>query len=62
MDTRQAACASVPRGIHIRGKAMSKTTAIKFGKMNVLHKILHVVKICVFLLTLGFAYPNILLD
>jgi len=42
--------------------SVSATKAIPFGKMNILQKLGHVCKICVFVLTLGFAYPNILLD
>lgn len=42
--------------------AVSKAKDLKFQSMNFLQKIAHVCKVCVFLLTFGFAYPNILLD
>lgn len=41
---------------------MSETKELKFQEMNILQKLFHVGKICIFVLTLGFAYPNILLD
>ncbi|MFN7085394.1 MAG: hypothetical protein ACK4N4_02060 [Burkholderiales bacterium] len=41
---------------------MSKSSNLKFTNMNILQKIAHIGKICIFVLTLGFAYPNILLD
>ena len=43
-------------------KSMSKTSELKFRDMNILRKLVHIGKICIFVVTLGFAYPNILLD
>ena len=43
-------------------KSMSRSSELKFKNMNILQKIVHIGKICIFVLTLGFAYPNILLD
>ena len=34
----------------------------KFDDMSVVNKLTHVAKICVFFLTFGFAFPNILGD
>ncbi len=41
---------------------MTQTTEIKFENMNIIQKLAHIGKICIFVLTLGFVYPNILLD
>lgn len=45
-----------------QGSAAAPETAVAFGKMSVPQKLAHVGKICIFFLTLGFAYPNILGD
>ncbi len=42
--------------------SVSKSEDLKFKKMNILQKLVHIGKICVFVLSFGFAYPNILLD
>jgi len=46
----------------LEGITMSKTAEPKFNSMNRWQKCVFVGKIAVFLLTFGFAYPNILLD
>lgn len=40
----------------------SAAKANKFVNMSATQKLVFIAKTCVFFLTLGFAYPNILLD
>lgn len=35
---------------------------LPFAKMNVVQKLAHLAKVAVFFLTLGFAFPNVLVD
>jgi len=44
-----------------QGSAAAATEP-KFKDMGIGQKIVHIGKVCVFFLTLGFAYPNIFLD
>jgi len=43
-----------------QGSAAVPEAALTFGSMSPLQKLAHISKVCVFFLTLGFAYPNIL--
>lgn len=43
-----------------QGSAAAAETTVAFSNMSVVGKIFHIGKVCVFFLTLGFAFPNIL--
>lgn len=43
------------------GSAGSAVASIPFSRMTFFGKVIHVLKIIVFFLTAGFAYPNILI-
>ena len=45
-----------------QGSAATVTPSIKFKDMSLLQKLTHVGKAMLFLLTLGFCYPNIFSD
>jgi len=45
-----------------QGSAAVPEATLKFGNMSPVQKLGHICKVCVFFLTLGFAYPNILGD
>lgn len=45
-----------------QGGAAVPEVSLKFGSMSPVRKLAHICKVCVFFLTLGFAYPNILGD
>ncbi len=45
-----------------QGSAAAAETNSSFSKMNAVQKIFHIGKMCVFFLTFGFAFPNILGD
>jgi hypothetical protein len=44
------------------GKDTGTEASIKFGQMNVQQKLLHLLKVVIFLGTFGFAFPNIIED
>ncbi len=43
-----------------QGSAAVPGVNVTFGNMSPVQKLAHIGKVCVFFLTLGFAYPNIL--
>ncbi len=45
-----------------QGSAAVPEVTLTFGNMSPAQKLAHIGKVCVFFLTLGFAYPNILGD
>ncbi len=45
-----------------QGSAAAAETNSSFSKMNAVQKIFHIGKMCVFFLSFGFAFPNILGD
>ncbi len=45
-----------------QGSAAAAEATVKFSSMNGAQKIGHVIKVFVFFLTFGFAYPNVLSD
>jgi hypothetical protein len=45
-----------------QGSAAAAETTGSFSKMSVVQKLFHIGKMCVFFLTFGFAFPNILGD
>lgn len=45
-----------------QGSAAAAKAKVTFGSMNVIQKLAHIGKACVFFLTLGFAFPNIFTD
>lgn len=45
-----------------QGSAAAAETTTPFSKMSVIQKIFHVGKVCVFFLSMGFAFPNIFGD
>ena len=44
------------------GKKPANEASIKFSQMNVQQKLVHLMKVVVFLATFGFAFPNIFED
>jgi hypothetical protein len=42
-----------------QGSAAAAETTVTFSNMGFARKIFHIGKVCVFFLTLGFAFPNI---
>lgn len=45
-----------------QGSAAAAKTTVSFSAMSVVQKIFHIGKMCVFFMTFGFAFPNILGD
>lgn len=45
-----------------QGSAAAAETTVSFSKMSAVQKIFHIGKMCVFFMTFGFAFPNILGD
>ena len=45
-----------------QGSAAAAESSTKFSNMRALQKIAFIGKTCVFLLTMGFAYPNLFND
>lgn len=45
-----------------QGSAAAADDSLKFKNMNPAQKVVFVGKVCVFFLSMGFAYPNIFVD